>query len=280
MNISRNRVVAGVRPGVGFAALAGLLALAPHGAGATTNADLLTHRALYEMDLVATQSGGNVADVDGVMKYEWIDACEAWTTDQKFNLRYTYSEGGSADYTSHYAAWESKDGETYHVRVERTRDGEVTEEIRGMAARDPEGSLIAEYRQPETREEVMAGDVLLPTEHLIEVLDEARAGRRIFNARMFDGSDGEGPVEINIFYAGRVAPDPETVEIDADLLQGEAHRMRLAFFPDGQETEAPEYEMTLVMLDNGVVTSLRMDYPDFSIGGKLLAVEAIDRPEC
>ena len=44
---------------------------------------------------------------------------------------------------------------------------------------------------------------------------------------------------------------------------------RLAFFPADQAAEKPEYELGMLLLDNGVSRDMTIDYGDYSIKAKL-----------
>ncbi|TVQ83688.1 MAG: DUF1849 family protein, partial [Micavibrio sp.] len=117
--------------------------------------------------------------------------------------------------------------------------------------------------------------------------EHARAGKKFFSARIFDGSDTDGPVEINAVL-GRKIPESvvmeslksplalESGEIDKTLLQSPALSGRLAFFPLKSQESAADYEMTAVFHENGVISDIVIDYPDFSVSQRLLALERVE----
>ncbi|HSK40230.1 MAG TPA: DUF1849 family protein, partial [Arenibaculum sp.] len=64
--------------------------------GATADAraiEIAPHRAIYELGLASARSGAMVADVQGRMLFEWSDACDGWTIEQRFHLNFVYPEG-------------------------------------------------------------------------------------------------------------------------------------------------------------------------------------------
>ena len=65
-----------------------LLTAAPAMAG-----ELLAHRASYLLSMGHSQSGSDVVDVQGVMVYEFTDACDGWTTTQKARIQFYYDDG-------------------------------------------------------------------------------------------------------------------------------------------------------------------------------------------
>ena len=73
--------------------------------------EIAPHRAIYKMSLASARSSSTVSDVRGQMMFEWADACDGWTIEQRFQLRFLYTEGDQVDMTTNYATWEAKDGQ-------------------------------------------------------------------------------------------------------------------------------------------------------------------------
>ena len=111
------------------------------------------------------------------------------------------------------------------------------------------------------------------------------AGDHIFSSMLFDGSDGTGATEVNVIIGDAIKPQVNDKLMGEKLLQSPAHKVRMAFFPadtgkkeDGQDQ--PDYEMTMILHENGVVSSLQIDYDQFSLKGELQAIEAVKTPKC
>jgi hypothetical protein len=261
-------------------ALLGFLTFAPTPPHAEAAVEIAPHRAIYKMSLASARSSSSVADVRGRMMFEWADVCDGWTIEQRFQLRFFYSEGEQVDMNTNYATWESKDGHNYRFNVRKLVSGELDEELRGDAEVKGDGSEgVARYLRPETMEIKLPGGTLFPTSHTIEVLRRARAGEKLFGRTVFDGSDTEGATEINAALGLKtdMAPDQP---IDSDLVHGPVWPVRLAFFPLQSDAAAPEYEMSLRLHENGVAQSMVIDYGDFSVTAVLEKIEAIPRPRC
>jgi hypothetical protein len=54
----------------------------------------------------------------------------------------------------------------------------------------------------------------------------------------------------------------------------------MAFFKLNTDTGAPDYEMNLNLLSNGVARRMQIDYGDFSVTGNLVEIEALPSPGC
>ena len=72
---------------------ASLFSVAASAASAPRTGELLPHRASYLLSLGRNLSGSDVVNVQGVMAYEFADACDGWTTTQKARLKFFYDDG-------------------------------------------------------------------------------------------------------------------------------------------------------------------------------------------
>ena len=249
---------------------------------------LASHKALYDYKMVSVESGAGVSGIKGKMYFEQDDACDAWTTDQRFTTEYQYPERRPLLNNSHYVAWESKDGKTFQFSSERQENGIMTEQLRGSVERSAEGATQALYSRPEDLSFDLPNGYVLPTFHTEEIIRLAQKGEKLFNAVMFDGTDADGPVEMNAFI-GKKATEEEikkyaaaaSGKTDATLLTPDAWHIRLALFPmDEKDLISPSYEMDMVLHDNGVVSYAIVDYRTFKVEQTLAALEKLPVKEC
>ncbi len=239
--------------------------------------EIQPHRAVYRMSLLSARNSSKVSDVRGRMMFEWADACDGWTTEQRFQLRFVYAEGDEMAMNTNYTTWEAKDGRRYRFNVRKLINGEVDEEVRGDAWLDKEGGT-ASFSKPEVQEMALPDGSMFPTAHTLAILDHARAGENFFNRIVFDGADADGATEVStvIGNAGTVKD-----ERGDPLLQGKkAWPVRMAFFPLSSDAPQPEYEMSLHLLQNGVAESMQIDYGDFTVNAILEKIEALPKSGC
>jgi hypothetical protein len=241
--------------------------------------EIAPHRAIYKMSLASARSSSTVSDVRGQMMFEWADACDGWTIEQRFQLRFLYTEGEQVDMSTNYATWEAKDGHSYRFNVRKLVNGEVDEELRGTAESHDDRPGVARYLKPEAQEIELPGGTMFPTMHTIQLLRHAVAGDKVFGTTVFDGSDTEGATEINTVLGLRKEPVHDD-RFDAKLFKGATWPVRMAFFPLTSDEAAPEYEMSLSLLENGVAQSMLIDYGDFTVAAVLEKLESMPRPRC
>ncbi len=261
--------------------LCAVLAFAPLPAFADAMArGLAPHKALYDIDLIATHSGSQILNISGQMAYEWKPACDAWVTDHKFKLFYEYADAPGMRITSDFSTYESYDGTMFNYSSRRQRDGKMYQEIRGQADVGKTGGK-AVFTMPEGVKFDLAKGSLFPMGHTLAVIGHAEKGDKFFSAQVFDGSDEEGPIEINTFI-GKPAKSgaAKSAKIDESLLNGKAWNMRMAVFQGKSEEEESDYEMDLVFHENGIISDMTIEYDDFSVRQKLVALEKLPADGC
>lgn len=238
----------------------------------------MPHKALYDIKLAATRSGTQILNITGQMLYEWQPACGGWISNHRFNLYYEYADSPAMQVLSDFSTFESFDGKSFNFTSQKRRDGQLFEELRGQATLDDKGKGEAVFSLPKGLAFDLPPGTLLPMAHTLAVFDQLKQDKKFFKATIFDGSDEEGPVEVNAFIgksAAPPAPMKKNARVDARLLESPGHKMRLAFFPLNDPSSAADYEMNLVMHDNGVISDMFIEYDDFSVTQKLVALESL-----
>jgi hypothetical protein len=262
-----------------------LLVLAFSGfAGSLSAAKIVPHRALYSLSFGDATSHGNVIDARGVMFFEWLETCDGWTMEQKIRMKLFDTQGREIEQISDYSSWESLDGKKFRFKVRNTSDGQVLTELLGRASLGGKGGKgRANYSKPERKRIDLPSGALFPTAHTRMLIEQALAGESQFSRVVFDGNDERGAFEINAVIGTAFSPrieEPRTGKANPLLINHTAWRMRLAFYLETSRTPAPEFEVGLEILDNGIAPKLVYDYGDYTIKAMLDQVEAAAAPAC
>lgn len=234
------------------------------------------HKALYDIKLAGTRSGSQILNISGQMFYEWQPTCDAWISNHRFNIMYEYADSAPMRITSNFSTYEPFDGGSLSFTSQRKRDGELFEEIRGSADIQAGEAGEALYTIPADLKFDLPEGTLFPISHSVAVAEKMKEGKKFYNALIFDGSDEEGPVSVNAFIGKEAVPDQlkqDNPALDKELLKSPAHNVRLAFFPLADEESVSDYEMTLVFHENSLISDMLIEYDDFSVSQKLIAVE-------
>jgi hypothetical protein len=257
--------------------VAGLLAPWAGSAGA---ADIMPHRALYTMSLGKAGGDAGVTGASGTMAYQWGETCDGWTVEQRYRLKMGYAETADVAIASNFVTWEAKDGLHYRFNQKETRDGADNEELRGAASLDGPGKGgAAEFEKPEGKTFELPPGAIFPSAHTIFLIDKAKAGETFISRHIFDGATVENAVLVSAVIGPKVEPDAEAAK-QSPLLNHPGWRVRLAFFPADPKAEKPDYELGMLLLDNGVSRDMVIDYGEYAIRAKLDDIEALPKSGC
>jgi hypothetical protein len=254
--------------------------------------ELAAHRATYDVRLSSAKKGSQIIDIRGKMYFEWKPSCEGWMTNHRFSLRYDYADSEPLTISSDFSTFESFDGERLSFTSRRKRDGETYEDIRGSANITPNQSGLARFSLPQGLSFDLPKTTAFPTAHTAALLQAAERGHKFYLANVFDGSDQEGVVQINSFIGQHHDADHSALHVaeasaqtlDQSLLKVPSWDIRMAVFPlegteDGSEQLA-DYELNMKLHQNGIISDMRIEYPDFSVHQKLVALEKLKTDQC
>jgi len=248
--------------------------------GGSALAEIAPHRALYQMTLGTSKGDAGVTSATGTMAYQWGEACDGWTVEQRYRLKMGYAEQADVDISSNFVTWEAKDGLHYRFNQKETRNGEGNTEVHGEAHLDGPGQGgAADFASPEPKSIPLPSGTLFPSAHTIMLIEKAKAGENFLSRQIFDGSTEESAVLVSAVIGPKVEPDPEAAK-KSPLLNRPGWRIRLAFFPADQAAEKPDYELGMLLLDNGISRDMTIDYGDYTIRAKLDDIEALPKPGC
>ena len=258
----------------GFAAVLTILA----GTGPLGAAELVAHRAIYSIALGSVQVPGAIVEADGAMKMELEKTCEGWIIGQDMTMNVITAQGRLIEQYLHFAGWESLDGRAYRFAARR-ETGDETESALGRASIGADGGPgEAAFKLPEAKTLSLPGETLFPVAHTGWLIDRALAGDRRASRFIFDGADGQGPERAVAFIGQR--KEPREGGALGPLTDRPGWNMRLAFFPQDSRGGAPEYEIEIHQLDNGVATRMVLDFQAFSVVLTLEKIEAVPPPSC
>ena len=254
-----------------------LLMLLGSAAGAT---EIMPHRALYTMTLSRAGADSGVTAASGTMAYKWGETCDGWTIEQNYRLKMGYAESADVAIASNFVTWEGKDGLHYRFNQSETRNGAEQEEIRGSATLDGPGKGgTAAFEKPPGKRFVLPPGTMFPSAHTLMLLGKAQAGENFVSAHIFDGAAVENAVLVSAVIGPKTEPDADAAK-KSPLLNRPGWRVRLAFFPADPKAEKPDYELGMLLLDNGISRQMVIDYGDYAIRATLDDIEAAPKPSC
>ena len=247
--------------------------------GSAMAADLAPHRALYTLGLERSDGGSGVTGASGTMAYELGETCDAWIVEQRYRLKMGYSESPDVTIASSLESSEAKNGLRYRFDHKETRTGEEEKTAGTAKIEDEDKGGVVEIDKPSDEKIKLPPRVLFPTAHTMVLLDKAAAGENFVSRQIFDGGAADAPVLVSAVIGAKVDPDPALAR-KSPMLERTGWRVRLAFFPPDQKVEKPDYEISMVLLDNGISRDMVIDYGEYAIRAKLDDIEPLPKPGC
>jgi len=266
----------------------GTLAGHAHALAAKEPGKLVAHRAIYEMTLDDARTASGITGIDGRMVFEFTGSeCDGYSLNMRMVTQMTDSQGQTNLTDLRSSTWEQGDGQKFRFQSAQYLNDKLGDVTMGRAVREsPNEAIKVKLSQPSRAELNLSGQVLFPTQHSLALINAARSGQSLFQARIYDGSEKGRKVYDTTAFIGRKVE----AGADADKLEPAAKEKglyRLAswpvsigyFEPKGGDL-TPSYQIDFRLYENGVSRELLIDYGDFSIHGTLTALEYLKPAEC
>lgn len=254
------------------AALAIALALAPAGfSHAAVASGLQPHRASYALSLDPSKPSQKLDGADGRIDYEIKgNACEGYSVKLRQANTLDTGEGPTTRSDMLSTSWEDGTGNSYRFKTVNRTNGEVRSDVDAVATRTDQGIKV-EVAKPRQESVQLKGKILMPTQHVVKVLEAAAAGESVFEAKVFDGSDDGDKVYDTLAIIGRPKTDESGLPDAAkSALAGRTYYpVTVSYYGVGETGQTPAYAMSFTLYDNGVIGSLKIDYNDFVLRGSL-----------
>jgi hypothetical protein len=254
----------------------------------TAAADIASYRARYSLSLASMRASSGVVAAGGAMIEEWAETCDGWTEQQHFYLHLAYDDAppDADSFTNYYefVSWEARDEQRYQFDMRQATSEHPYHEVKGEAKLSGGARTggMADFVRPEATTLGLAPGVMFPGAYLRLVLARAEAGDRLVTRDVFDGSAEDRAGQVTAAIGPRLAPETRRDETrpTSPLLNRPSWPIAFAFFPSDRTVETPDFEESVRLLDNGVLTDMVFDYGDYAIRAKLEEIEALPRPHC
>lgn len=266
----------------------GTLAGHAHALAAKEPGKLVAHRAIYEMTLDDARTASGITGIDGRMVFEFTGSeCDGYSLNMRMVTQMTDSQGQTNLTDLRSSTWEQGDGQKFRFQSAQYLNDKLGDVTMGRAVREsPNEAIKVKLSQPSRAELNLSGQVLFPTQHSLALINAARSGQSLFQARIYDGSEKGRKVYDTTAFIGRKVE----AGADADKLEPAAKKKGLDqlaswpvsigyFEPKGGDL-TPSYQIDFRLYENGVSRELLIDYGDFSIHGTLTALEYLKPAEC
>ena len=250
---------------------------------------LVPHRAVYDLTLGESRGNSQVVGVRGRILYDFDgNACDGYSLQFRQVSELDSGEGKVTTSDLRATTWEGADAKNFKFASQNFLDQNLIDSVDGHAKRVAAATAV-DLVKPEPKVIHLDGAVVFPTEHMIRVIEAARAGKTILDFPVFDGSDTGEKVFNTLTVIGRKLAANERKHEDAA-----ANDPRLAGVPrwpvtisyfDKSKTgdsgeQTPVYSIDFELYENGLSRALSLDYNDFTVVGTLTSLEFKDLKPC
>jgi hypothetical protein len=243
---------------------------------------LVPHRAIYDLKLKDASERSGIEGMFGRMVYEFTgSACTGFTTN--FRLVTKIDTGEDARLSDQQTnTFEDLAARQFHFETKSFTDEQLDKQLSGDASQGDNGVKV-EISGPSGKEiELPASD--FPTDHMLEVIRNAKSGKNVFEARVFDGSEnGDQSLMTTTVIGKPQAPANDDVDADkaGEFAKTSFWPVTIAYFSDTAAGDpTPVYNMSFKLYENGITRDLTMDYGDFVLSGSLTKLELLEKQDC
>lgn len=252
-------------------------ALAVSTGASAAPAGLVSHRAVYDVTLASSQPGGMVA-VHGRTVLEFRDICTGWTTTQRFIADMTDGRGSDSHTDFIVSSTEDKSGKAIRFKISNLVNGKSTQRFEGIGTLAAAGGEVR-MTSPRGQHFDLPLGTLLPTQHTLAVLHAADTGLQSFHETLFQGGDSHDLYD-TATVIGRPASAAQRAEdrvadVSGLLKNIQAWPTLISYFPHDAQGERADYEMAYRLYANGIVASMSMIYPNFTMRAVLTRLEPL-----
>jgi hypothetical protein len=255
--------------------------------GAAT-APFAAHQAVYDLKLAQSQKM-SLQSVRGRIVYEFTGSeCAGYTTQVRQVTEMDNGEGEVSLNDLRSKTWEAANGKSFTFASTNLINDKPALTVEGSAKRDAKGIEVV-LKQPQAKTFRLDAETVFPTEQLRRVVAAARAGQKILELPVYDGSENGEKIYNTLAVIGDAIPGsvkpPDAAGAEATLANVPRWHVRVSYFdrqsgdkPSGEQT--PSYAIAFELYENGISRALTLDYNEFAIAGTMTTLELKQPTAC
>jgi hypothetical protein len=273
-----------------FIGAASAAPVAPTHAPAPNDVVLAPHKAFYNLKLARTNGSRAVNGLQGRILYDFSgSACDGYAL--KFRQISDLASGEGQDALSDLSAtsWEDGTAKKYRFTSQNKLNEQSSVNVDGHADRKADAVEVTLEKPGDKTFKIPAG-VVFPTEHMRKIIAAARAGKKILDVMIYDGSENGEKLYNTLTVIGHAIAPGEKPPADAAANVPEMAKLTrwpvtVSYFdrdPNKERSgeETPAYSIGFELYENGISRALMLNYADFSIGGELVSLDVKKAKPC
>jgi hypothetical protein len=248
---------------------------------------LAPHRAIYDLKLGQLRGKKSLDGVRGRIVYDFNgNMCDGYDLRFRQVTELDTGEGKYALSDLRSTSWEEGAARSLRFDSQNYLDRKLVDSVDGHADKGPDGVTVTLAKpKPKT---VGIGTAVFPSEHMRRIIAAARAGERLLEVVVYDGSESGEKVYQSLTVIGKKIAANEHAPKDAAASQAAVAGMdrwpvTISYFDRAQQgngEQTPVYAISFEAYENGVARALLLDYGDFTVSGDLTSLEVKDAKPC
>jgi rhodanese-related sulfurtransferase len=250
---------------------------------------LVPHRAVYDLTLGQARETTQVAAVRGRILYDFDgNACEGYTLQFRQVSELDTGEGKVSTSDLRSTTWEGGDAKRFKFSSENFLDQNLIDSVDGHAEHGATATAV-DLVKPEHKLLDVDASVVFPTQHMVRVIEAARAGQNILDFPVYDGSDTGEKVYDTLTIIGHKLGTDDRRHDDAAAGQPKLAGVprwpvTISYFDKSKNEKSgeqtPVYAIGFELYENGISRALSLDYNDFVVSGRLSSLEIKEPKPC
>ena len=184
--------------------------------------------------------------------------------------------------------WEGADAKNFKFTSQNFVDESLVGAVDGHAEHDATKTAV-DLNKPRQESLNLAAGVVFPTEHMVRVINAARAGKTILDFPVYDGSEtGEKIFDTLTVIGHKIAPGErnhdDAAAAETKLATVPRWPVTISYFEKNKQAnsseQTPAYAIGFELYENGISRALTLDYNDFVVAGKLTSLEIKEPKPC
>ena len=217
----------------------------------------------------------------GLIAYEFRgSACEGYTSNFRQMTEMERSEGEPVSMQVNAMSFEDGAGKSMRFEID-SRGPQDTPPVAGAATRGPDDELRVVLTKPKPQTLDFGREVLFPTQHIERLIEAAKHGGGVVQARVYDGSDTGAKIFATLSVIGKEATKPDEDTTTAAALGGiRRWPVVISYFDEAKTDAPPDYTLSFDLYENGVSGSLKLDYGAFALRARLRTLAILPTSAC
>jgi hypothetical protein len=243
---------------------------------------LAPHRAVYDISLKSAEERSGIKGAQGRMVIEFLGSgCEGWTINFRMMNQFFLAGGKSRVLDSRSSMWESGDNDKLRYVQSQYVDSQLQEE-KELKAELKDGRGGGAISKPAPEMFTLPEGVVFPVNHQLKLVQAAIDGKSRDETLLYDGSDGANPAIAISFIGNRKEAQAKPEDKNISGIEGQpGWPVSISYYKaEKKEQETPDYQVNMLLYQNGVSGDMTLNYGDFELAAKLANLELFDAANC